>query len=151
MRGIDVEWDDHSARSLRLLTSEPETSSLQLSVTDTLRYLAPGVVEWEKLELEKRIQVPEVLSIGMSRMYLTSLPGLPPARRKLAAEEMVEAMCYSVRGAENFLDGVFQDLEQRKQQQPEWWSDRDRILIVVGSYDESEWVTSILQSRYPPP
>ncbi|RCJ31960.1 hypothetical protein A6770_19115 [Nostoc minutum NIES-26] len=37
MRGIDVEWDNHSARSLRLLTSEPEKPSLQLSVTDTLR------------------------------------------------------------------------------------------------------------------
>ncbi|MEH1817461.1 MAG: hypothetical protein V7K26_05165 [Nostoc sp.] len=76
-----------------------------------------------------------------------ALSGLPPATRKLAAKEMVEAMCYSVRGGESFLDGVFQDLAQRKQQQPEWWSDRDRILIVVGSYDESEWVTSILQSR----
>ncbi|WP_228058109.1 hypothetical protein [Nostoc sp. LEGE 12447] len=74
MRGIDVEWDDHSARSLRLLvTSEPEKASLQLSVTDTLRYLATGVVQWEKLELEKRSQVPEALRIGMSRMYLTSL------------------------------------------------------------------------------
>ncbi|MCC5657233.1 Fis family transcriptional regulator [Nostoc sp. XA010] len=73
MRGIDVEWDDHSARSYRLLTSEPEKSSLQLSVTDTLRYLATGVVQWEKLELEKRSQVPEALRIGMSRMYLTSL------------------------------------------------------------------------------
>ncbi|BAZ49619.1 Fis family transcriptional regulator [Nostoc sp. NIES-4103] len=72
MRGIDVEWDDHSARSLRLLTSEPE-KSLQLSVTDTLRYLATGVVQWEKLQLEQRNQVPEALRIGMSRMYLTSL------------------------------------------------------------------------------
>jgi len=73
MRGIDVEWEDHSARSYRLLTSEPEKPSLQLSVTDTLRYLATGVVQWEKLELEKRSQVPEALRIGMSRMYLTSL------------------------------------------------------------------------------
>lgn len=77
-----------------------------------------------------------------------ALSGLPSARRKLAAKEMVEAMCHSVRGAESFLDRVFEDLAQRKQQQPEWWSDRDRILIVVGSYEESEWVASILQSRY---
>ncbi|MEH1860487.1 MAG: hypothetical protein V7L21_21365 [Nostoc sp.] len=77
-----------------------------------------------------------------------ALSGLPPARRKLAAKEMVEAMCHSARGAESFLDRVFQDLAQRKQQQPEWWNDRDRILIVVGSYEESEWVASILQSRY---
>lgn len=73
MRGIDVQWEDHSPRSLRLLRSESETPSLQISVTDTLRYLATGVVQWEKLELEKRSQVPEALRIGMSRMYLASL------------------------------------------------------------------------------
>ncbi|MEH1949695.1 MAG: Fis family transcriptional regulator [Nostoc sp.] len=73
MRGIDVQWDDHSARSLRLLTSEPEALSLDISVTDTLRYLSTGVMQWEKLELEKRSEVPEALRIGMSRMYLTSL------------------------------------------------------------------------------
>jgi hypothetical protein len=77
-----------------------------------------------------------------------ALSGLPPAKRKLAAKEMVEAMCRSVKRSENFLDRVFQDLEQRKQQHPQWWNDRDRILIVVGSYEESEWVASILQSRY---
>jgi hypothetical protein len=57
-------------------------------------------------------------------------------------------MCHSPRRVASFLDRVFQNLQQRSQQQPEWWSDRDRILIVVGSYDESEWVTSILKSRY---
>lgn len=72
MRGIDVEWEDHSARSLRLLNPEPEEPSLQISVTDTLRYLASGVVQWEKLPKELR-QVPEALRLGMSRMYLTSL------------------------------------------------------------------------------
>lgn len=57
-------------------------------------------------------------------------------------------MCHSPRRVASFLDRVFHNLQQREQQQPEWWSDRDRILIVVGSYDESEWVTSILKSRY---
>lgn len=77
-----------------------------------------------------------------------ALSGLPPAKRKLAAQEMIEAMCYSSKQLASFLDRVFQSLQQRQQEQPEWWSDRDRILIVVGSYDESEWVTSILKSRY---
>lgn len=72
MRGIDVEWEDHSARSLRLLNPEPEEAPVQISVTDTLRYLATGVVQWEKLSKESR-QVPEALRLGMSRMYLTSL------------------------------------------------------------------------------
>ncbi|WGV26828.1 Fis family transcriptional regulator [Halotia branconii] len=73
MRDIDVQWEDHSPRSLRLLRSKSETPSLQISVTDTLRYLATGMVQWETLELEKRSHVPEALRIGMSRMYLTSL------------------------------------------------------------------------------
>ncbi len=73
MRGIDVEWEDHVARSLRLLSPEPEESSLPISVTETLRYLATGLVEWEGLSAQKRSQVPEALRIGMSRMYLTSL------------------------------------------------------------------------------
>lgn len=72
MRGIDVEWEDHSARSLRLLNPEPEEARVQICVTDTLRYLATGVVHWGKLPKELR-QVPETLRLGMSRMYLTSL------------------------------------------------------------------------------
>jgi hypothetical protein len=49
MRGIDVEWEDNAARSLRLLSEEPEDEpGLQISVTETLRYLATGIVEWGK-------------------------------------------------------------------------------------------------------
>ncbi|MBD1922943.1 Fis family transcriptional regulator [Microcoleus sp. FACHB-831] len=73
MRGIDVEWEDHAARSLRLLRSEPEEPPMQIPVQETLRYLATGVVEWEKQEPVKRAHPPEALRIGMSRMYLTSL------------------------------------------------------------------------------
>jgi len=40
MRGIDVEWEDNAARSLRLLAPEAEEPELQISVTETLRYLA---------------------------------------------------------------------------------------------------------------
>lgn len=73
LRGIDVEWDDHSPRSLRLLRTEPAEPSVQLSVTETLRYLATGIVEWENLPHQSRSQLPEALRMGMSRMYLTSL------------------------------------------------------------------------------
>ncbi len=73
IRGSDVEWEAHSARSLRLLISEPEEVSVQIPMTETLRYLATGLVEWERRTLEARSQVPETLRIGMSRMYLTSL------------------------------------------------------------------------------
>lgn len=73
LRRIDVEWEDHSPRSLRLLRTEVEESPIQLSATETLRYLATGLVEWEALPLQMRSQLPEALRIGMSRMFLSSL------------------------------------------------------------------------------
>jgi len=73
MRGIDVDWDAHAHRSLRLLTPEPEEIEIQLPVTETLRYLATGLIAWERLSSELRSQIPEALRIGMSRMYLTAL------------------------------------------------------------------------------
>lgn len=73
LRGIDVEWVEHSARSLHLLKPEADEPDLRLSVTETLRYLATGVVQWEELPTEKRSHIPDALRIGMSRMYLTSL------------------------------------------------------------------------------
>ncbi len=45
IRGIDVEWEDHAPRSLHLLNPEPEKPYEQISVTDTLRYLATGIVQ----------------------------------------------------------------------------------------------------------
>lgn len=74
MRGIDVEWEDNAARSLRLLTSDPEVEpALHIPVTETLRYLATGLAEWEKREPQERSNIPKALRVGMSRMYLTSL------------------------------------------------------------------------------
>lgn len=77
-----------------------------------------------------------------------ALSGLPPARRKLAAENLVKAMCQSSGNVPSFLDEIFQDLKQRGEENDEWWGDRDRILIITGSYDEADWVTSILKSLY---
>jgi REase associating with pPIWI_RE/pPIWI_RE three-gene island domain Y len=74
MRGIDVEWEDNVARSLCLLAPEPEVEpGPQLVITETLRYLATGLVDWEKQKPEERFNIPQALRIGMSRMYLTSL------------------------------------------------------------------------------
>ncbi len=73
LRGIDVDWEDHSARSLRLLRPEPQKPSVQISAVETLRHLATGVVGWEELPVEERSQVPEALRIGLSRMYLASM------------------------------------------------------------------------------
>jgi hypothetical protein len=74
MRGMDVEWEDNASRSLRLLKTEPEVEpGLQIPVTETLRYLATGLADWEKREPEERSNIPKALRLGMSRMYLTSL------------------------------------------------------------------------------
>lgn len=74
MRGIDVEWEDHAPRTLCLLNPNPEQElGLQLPAKDILRYVATGLVEWEKRELLHRAHLPHALRIGMSQMYLTSL------------------------------------------------------------------------------
>lgn len=73
MRGIDVEWDDHVPRTLRLIREDPPEPEIQLPITETLRYLATGLTEWEHKDPQKRTPFPEALRIGMSRMYLTSL------------------------------------------------------------------------------
>jgi REase associating with pPIWI_RE/pPIWI_RE three-gene island domain Y len=74
MRGIDVEWEDNVGRSLRLLHGDVEDDAgRQVSVTETLQYLATGLIEWEKRKPEERSSIPESLRVGMSRMYLTSL------------------------------------------------------------------------------
>lgn len=72
MRGIDVEWDNDSPRSLRLLEKDLETES-QVSTVETLRYVTTGLIEWEQQQPKKRDKIPESLRIGMSQMYLQSL------------------------------------------------------------------------------
>ncbi|MDJ0713067.1 MAG: hypothetical protein QNJ54_02455 [Prochloraceae cyanobacterium] len=73
MRGIDVEWDDHVARSLRLLQEDFNQPEIEMSVKEIVRYLATGLVEWEKTDPKKRRQIPKALRLGMSGMYLKSL------------------------------------------------------------------------------
>jgi REase associating with pPIWI_RE/pPIWI_RE three-gene island domain Y len=74
MRGIDVDWDDNIARSLRLVKPDPELEQgAQLPAKETLQYLTTGLAEWREKEATSRGHVPDALRLGMSRMYLTSL------------------------------------------------------------------------------
>jgi REase associating with pPIWI_RE/pPIWI_RE three-gene island domain Y len=73
MRGIDVEWDDHISRSLRLIGVESATPEISIPIHETLRYLATGLVKWEGQQRQNRGKIPESLRLGMSGMYLTSL------------------------------------------------------------------------------
>ena len=73
MRGIDIDWDDDSPRSLRLLEKDPLEKESQISTAETLRYVTTGLIEWENQQPEKRDKIPEALRMGISQMYLQSL------------------------------------------------------------------------------
>lgn len=77
-----------------------------------------------------------------------ALSGLPPARRTNAANEMVQAICHSPGRATSFLDLLFEGLKQRGEEDHQKWSDRERLLMITGSYNEAECVESRLQLNY---
>ncbi|HEY9691025.1 MAG TPA: hypothetical protein V6D15_02345 [Oculatellaceae cyanobacterium] len=77
-----------------------------------------------------------------------SISGLYTSRRKTAANEMVEALCRTTGGTKSFLDELLEDLRNREQTDPEYWRDRQRILIITNSYDEADWVESRLCRSY---
>ncbi|MEC4804087.1 MAG: hypothetical protein SAJ12_06575 [Jaaginema sp. PMC 1079.18] len=125
MRGIDVEWEDNIARSLRLLREEPEEPKLQIPVTETLRYLTTGLVEWDEQKQKQTStefpQPPQALRIGMSRMYLTSLlqgnesppSNLPEffewAKKPIAAWQPASEIKYLSPSATLIEDGAISD------------------------------------------
>lgn len=76
------------------------------------------------------------------------LSGLPLNKRRKAAVDLIEAMCDSSGQVPSFLEEVFRGLKDKAKTQPEWWSDRQRILIVTGSYDEADWVGATLRPLY---
>ncbi|MCD8490332.1 MAG: hypothetical protein LRZ84_27300 [Desertifilum sp.] len=77
-----------------------------------------------------------------------ALSGLPPAARKQAADEMVKALCKRPGQAQSFLDRLFDRLQEKAQQDPQQWGDRQRLLLIANSYDEAALVESVLKSLY---
>ncbi|HLO85520.1 MAG TPA: hypothetical protein VK203_11035 [Nostocaceae cyanobacterium] len=85
-----------------------------------------------------------------------ALSGLPPEERKIAADEMVRAISDGgtpavgdrTGNAKSLLDQLFARLEQLEQQDPQRWGDRQRLLLITNSYEESAWIESILKYRY---
>ncbi|NEP86802.1 MAG: hypothetical protein F6K18_08115 [Okeania sp. SIO2C2] len=45
----------------------------EIDITKTLQYLASGLVEWEKLDLDKHNELPKALPIGMSKILAISI------------------------------------------------------------------------------
>ncbi|BAZ18992.1 hypothetical protein NIES4071_108770 (plasmid) [Calothrix sp. NIES-4071] len=77
-----------------------------------------------------------------------AISGLPPAGRKRAVDEMVKAIVRGNKQTKSFLASLFDTLKELQQQDPERWNDRERLLIITNSYDESELVVSILKPLY---
>lgn len=70
------------------------------------------------------------------------------SHRKKAAHEMVEALCRTTGGVKSFLNERLRELEALGNEGQKLWADRKRILILTNSYDEAEWVTTLLQRHY---
>ncbi|NEP07969.1 MULTISPECIES: hypothetical protein [Okeania] len=45
----------------------------EIDITKTLQYLASGLVEWEKLDLDKRNELSKALPIGISKILAISI------------------------------------------------------------------------------
>lgn len=78
IRGIDVEWDDHVPRSLRLLQIQDPQPVQTLDVRVALRYLATGLMRWSEMHSQERGRIPDELRLGLAYASLLSLQhGVP--------------------------------------------------------------------------
>ena len=87
-----------------------------------------------------------------------AISGLLPDRRKQADEEMAKAICYAPGRTKSFLDRVFQELAEKEAEEQELtektgeklnnWCDRSRLLVIDGSYAETESIDSNLKKFY---
>lgn len=79
LRGIDVEWEDHVPRSLRLLhPQDSEEPQPTLDARVALRYLATGLMRWSELRPQDRGRIPGELRLGLAYASLLSLQhGVP--------------------------------------------------------------------------
>lgn len=87
-----------------------------------------------------------------------AISGLLPDRRKQADEEMVKAICDAPGKAKCFVDRVFQELAEKESQEKELvkqtgrelnnWRDRSRILVINGSYVETDLINKSFHKFY---
>ena len=77
-----------------------------------------------------------------------AISGLLPDRRKQADEEMVKAICYAPGRTKSFLERRFQELAEKAEAEPENWRDRSRILVINGSYVETELIDRNFRKFY---
>lgn len=78
-----------------------------------------------------------------------SVSGLPVAKRRKAVEELLGTLCERHGRAPGFFESVRSAIVERGQREPDVWGDRDRLLMITGSYDEAAWAYQVLRRHYP--
>jgi pPIWI RE three-gene island domain Z len=87
---------------------------------------------------------PQINAVGE---YI-SLSGKPTGERQKAALDMIQAICNSPKQTKSFLSELLDTLKDQETIDPKRWGDRQRLLLITNSYDEAEWMESILKSLY---
>jgi hypothetical protein len=73
-----------------------------------------------------------------------SISGSHYSIRKQNVRDLIQTFCSPEAGGLN-LDDVFQSIRKQAEANPEQWIDRERFLMVTGSYDEAEWSCSVMR------
>ena len=77
-----------------------------------------------------------------------AISGLLPDARKKADEEIIKIISYAPGKTKNFLDSIFAQLEEKQIEDEQKWRDRSRILVINGSYNETELINASLIQYY---
>ena len=77
-----------------------------------------------------------------------SISGSHYTIRKQNVRDLIQTLCSSEAGGLN-LDDVFQSIRKQAEDNPEQWLDRERFLMITGSYDEAEWSCSVMRPLCP--
>ncbi|MDY7009057.1 MAG: hypothetical protein SWX82_35415 [Cyanobacteriota bacterium] len=83
--------------------------------------------------------------MGENQKYI-SISGIRGEQRSRAIANLIRAI--SAQQRPSFLDDIFQDLRDKEEENYNLWEDRERILLITGSYDEAELATAQLKQRY---
>jgi len=96
--------------------------------------------------------------ISESRFVFSSLPGFGGipisisgchyAVRKQNVRDLIQTLCSSEAGGLNVND-VFQSIRKRAEENQKQWADRERFLMITGSYVEAEWSDSVMRPLCP--
>ena len=61
---------------------------------------------------------------------------------------MAKAICYAPGRTKSFLERLFQELAEKAEENADNWHDRSRILVINGSYVETNLINSNLKKFY---